>query len=51
MAGSGLFPFTEEHESIRQAARNFAQKELAPVAAEFDESGEFHPRRLKRWAR
>ncbi len=41
MAGSGLFPLTEEHESIRQAARNFAQKELAPVAAEFDESGEF----------
>src|SRR5512139_2091895 len=41
MAGSGLFPFTEEHESIRQAARNFAQKEIAPVAAEFDETGEF----------
>jgi alkylation response protein AidB-like acyl-CoA dehydrogenase len=41
MAGSGLFPFTEEHESIRQAARNFAQKEIAPIAAEFDESGEF----------
>jgi alkylation response protein AidB-like acyl-CoA dehydrogenase len=41
MAGSGLFPLTDEHESIRQAARNFAQKELSPVAAEFDESGEF----------
>src|SRR5512144_2038309 len=41
MAGSGIFPFTEEHESIRQAARNFAQKEIAPIAAEFDETGEF----------
>jgi alkylation response protein AidB-like acyl-CoA dehydrogenase len=26
---------------IRQAARDFAQKEIAPIAAEFDESGEF----------
>ena len=41
MSGSGLFPFTEEHEMIRQAARDFAQNEIAPIAAEFDESGEF----------
>ena len=41
MAGSGLFPLTDEHEMIRQAARDFAQKEIAPVAAHFDESGEF----------
>jgi alkylation response protein AidB-like acyl-CoA dehydrogenase len=26
---------------IRQVARDFAQKEIAPIAAEFDESGEF----------
>jgi alkylation response protein AidB-like acyl-CoA dehydrogenase len=26
---------------IQQAARDFAQKEIAPIAAEFDESGEF----------
>ncbi|NWG34927.1 MAG: acyl-CoA dehydrogenase [Chloroflexi bacterium] len=26
---------------IRDAARDFAQKEIAPIAAEFDESGEF----------
>ncbi len=32
---------TEEQEMIRQAARDFAQKEIAPIAAEFDESGEF----------
>jgi alkylation response protein AidB-like acyl-CoA dehydrogenase len=48
MAGSGLFPFTEEHESIRQAARNFAQKEIAPVAAEFDETGEFPSNTIKK---
>ena len=30
-----------EHEMIRKAARDFAQKEIAPIAAEFDESGEF----------
>ncbi len=31
----------EEHHMIQQAARDFAQKEVAPIAAEFDESGEF----------
>ncbi len=48
MAGSGLFPLTEEHESIRQTARSFAQKEIAPVAAEFDESGEFPSKTIKK---
>ncbi|HSB65728.1 MAG TPA: acyl-CoA dehydrogenase [Anaerolineales bacterium] len=48
MAGSGLFPLTDEHESIRQTARNFAQKEIAPVAAEFDESGEFPSKTIKK---
>lgn len=32
---------TPEHEMIRQAAREFAHNEIAPIAAEFDESGEF----------
>lgn len=32
---------SSEHEMIRQVARDFAQKEIAPIAAEFDESGEF----------
>ena len=41
MTTSGLFPLTEEHVMIRQAARDFAQNEIAPIAAEFDESGEF----------
>jgi alkylation response protein AidB-like acyl-CoA dehydrogenase len=41
MAGSELFPMTDEHEMIRQAARDFAQNEIGPIAAEFDETGEF----------
>ncbi|MDW8326272.1 MAG: acyl-CoA dehydrogenase [Anaerolineales bacterium] len=32
---------TPEHEMIRQAARDFARKEIAPIAAHFDETGEF----------
>jgi len=32
---------TPEHEMIRQAARDFARNEIAPIAAAFDESGEF----------
>ena len=35
------FALTEEQEMIRDAAREFAQKEIAPIAAEFDASGEF----------
>lgn len=41
MAGLALYTLTEEHEMIRQAARDFAQNEIAPIAAEFDETGEF----------
>ena len=36
-----LFPLSNEHIMLRNAARDFAQKEIAPIAAEFDESGEF----------
>jgi alkylation response protein AidB-like acyl-CoA dehydrogenase len=32
---------TQEHEMLRQAAREFAQNEIVPIAAEHDESGEF----------
>jgi alkylation response protein AidB-like acyl-CoA dehydrogenase len=35
------FSLSDEHEMIRQAARDFAQKEIAPIAAEFDETGDF----------
>ncbi len=35
------FQFTEEQQMIRDAARDFAQSEIAPVAEEFDHSGQF----------
>ncbi|HEX7371071.1 MAG TPA: acyl-CoA dehydrogenase family protein [Rhodanobacteraceae bacterium] len=35
------FNFTEEQLQIQSIAREFAQKRIAPVAAEFDRSGEF----------
>jgi alkylation response protein AidB-like acyl-CoA dehydrogenase len=35
------FSFTEEQLMIQEAARDFAQREIAPIAAQFDESGEF----------
>lgn len=41
MSDLALFPLTDEHKMIRDTARDFAQKEIAPIAAEFDESGEF----------
>lgn len=48
MANSNLFPFTDEHEMIRHAARDFARKEIAPIAAEFDEAGEFPLKTIKK---
>ena len=39
---------TPEHEMIRQAARDFAQNEIAPVAAHFDETGEFPSATVKK---
>ncbi len=37
-----MFPFiTEEHRMIQEAARDFAQGSIAPIAAHFDETGEF----------
>ena len=39
---SGMsFELTDEHRMIRDAAREFAQNEIAPIAAEFDETGDF----------
>jgi alkylation response protein AidB-like acyl-CoA dehydrogenase len=48
MSGNGLFPLSEEHEMIRQAARDFAQNEIAPIAAKFDESGDFPAETIKK---
>lgn len=43
-----LFPLSDEHKMIRDAARDFAQNEIAKVAAEFDESGEFPSATIKK---
>lgn len=48
MSDTALFALTAEHEMIRQAARDFAQNEIAPIAAEFDESGEFPGQTIKK---
>ena len=41
MTDSLLFPMTEEHEMIRQAARDFAQAELLPGVIERDDEQKF----------
>ena len=48
MSDTTLFPFTDEHKMIRDTARDFAQREIAPIAAEFDESGEFPMKTIKK---
>jgi alkylation response protein AidB-like acyl-CoA dehydrogenase len=40
--------FTDEHRMIQQATRDFAQKEIVPVAAEHDETGEFPHETVKK---
>lgn len=47
MSDTALFPLSDEHKMILDAARDFAQKEIAPVAAEFDESGDFPKKTMK----
>jgi len=48
MSETALFPLTAEQKMIQSAARDFAQKEIAPVAAQFDESGEFPYENVKK---
>ena len=48
MSELALYPLSDEHKMIRDAARDFAQKEIVPVAAEFDESGEFPHKTIKK---
>ncbi len=43
-----IYPLSEEHKMLRDAARDFAQKEIAPIAAEFDENGEFPHATIKK---
>ncbi len=43
-----MFDFiTDEHKMIQEAARDFAQGEIAPIAAEIDETGEFPMKTIK----
>jgi len=48
MTEIALHPLNDEHKMIRDAARDFAQNEIAPIAAEFDESGEFPMATIKK---
>ena len=41
MSEVAMFSLSEENKMIRDTARDFAQHEITPVAAEFDETGEF----------
>lgn len=40
--------YTDEHKMIQQAARDFAQNEIVPIAAAHDESGEFPHETIKK---
>lgn len=42
------FELTEEQTQIRDLAREFAQKEIAPIAAEYDARGEFPSETIKK---
>ena len=48
MTELAINPLSDEHKMIRDAARDFAQNEIVPVAAEFDESGEFPMATIKK---
>jgi alkylation response protein AidB-like acyl-CoA dehydrogenase len=42
------FQLTEEQKAIRDLARDFAEKEIAPIAARIDETGEFPRETVKK---
>jgi alkylation response protein AidB-like acyl-CoA dehydrogenase len=48
MSDLAIYPLSDEHKMLRDAARDFAKNEIAPVAAEFDESGEFPHKTIKK---
>ena len=48
MPDLAMFTLSDEHKMIQNLAREFAQKEIAPIAAEFDESGEFPRATIKK---
>jgi alkylation response protein AidB-like acyl-CoA dehydrogenase len=46
-AGPNLI-LSDEHEMIQREARRFAQEEIAPIAAEFDETGDFPSQTIRK---
>lgn len=48
MSDLAIYPLNDEQKMIRDTARDFAQKEIAPIAAQFDESGEFPGATIKK---
>jgi len=49
LSQQALIPaLSDEHLELQRMVRNFAQKEIAPIAAEFDESGEFPLETIKK---
>lgn len=48
MTDLAMFSLSDEHKMIQNTARDFAQKEILPIAAEFDESGEFPSATIKK---
>ncbi len=47
MSTSGLYQLTEEHDAIRAAVRDIAEREIAPYAAEVDAESRFPTEALK----
>ncbi len=47
MTDTALFPLSDEHKMILGAARDFAQSEIVPIAAEYDETGKFPSETIK----
>ena len=45
-----MIKFTEEHEMVRQMVRDFAQKEMAPIAQDIDEKERFPAEVFKKMA-
>ncbi len=42
------FTLSDEHKMIQKSARDFSEKEIKPIAAEFDESGDFPKETIKK---
>ncbi|MEI6291548.1 MAG: acyl-CoA dehydrogenase [Chloroflexota bacterium] len=48
MRDLAIYALTDEHKMIRDTARDFAQNKISPIAAQFDESGEFPHATIKK---